>query len=87
MAPAQFVAGWYLGATDASSIDDGFVTEVEACLIESDDLTNTLYDAMEYYIRSETWKLKGRRVKDQERGDDKMKEFIELLKPAMANCG
>ena len=87
LAPAQFVAGWYLGATDSPTLDDGFVTEVEACLTESDDLTNTLYDAMEYYIRSETWILEERKVKDQKRGDDKMKEFIELLKPAMANCG
>ena len=87
LAPAQFAAGWYLGATDSPSIDDSFITEVEACLTESEDLTNTLYDAMEYYIESEKRILKEKKVKDQMKGDDKMKEFIELLKPAMANCG
>ena len=64
LAPAQFVAGWYLGASDSPSIDDGFVTEVEACLTESEYLTNTLYDAMEYYIESEKRILKEKKVKD-----------------------
>ena len=43
--PGYFISGWYYGVTNETKMDD-----ILGCYKESEDLTNTLYDAMEAYI-------------------------------------
>ena len=45
------------------------------CYKESDDLTNTIYDAMEAYIAG-----------DQKTGDEKMKDTKSLYDTALNGC-
>ena len=69
-APAQFIAGWHYGIADKKERDD------LSCFKADDDLTNTLYDAMEAYI-----------VGDHSAGDAKMTATVPLYKEALSGCG
>ena len=45
MAPAQFATGWLYGVTQEDKEYD-----ILSCYTQNEDLTNSLYDAMEAYI-------------------------------------
>ena len=69
-APAQFIAGWHHGISQNKNIDD------LSCFKADDDLTNTLYDAMEAYIAG-----------NHADGDAKMTATVPLYKEALSGCG
>ena len=69
-APSQFVSGWLYGTTLMDKRMD-----IMKCYKVSDDLTNTLYDAMEAYISG-----------DQKTGDAKMKDTKPLYETALKGC-
>ena len=69
-APSQFVSGWLYGTTLKDKRMD-----IMKCYKVSDDLTNTLYDAMEAYISG-----------DQKTGDAKMKDTKPLYETALKGC-
>ena len=69
-APAQFIAGWHYGIAHEKDRDD------LSCFKADDDLTNTLYDAMEAYIAG-----------NHADGDAKMTATVPLYKEALSGCG
>ena len=69
-APAQFIAGWHYGIAHEKERDD------LSCFVADDDLTNTLYDAMEAYIAG-----------NHAEGDAKMTATVPLYKEALSGCG
>ena len=70
-APAQFTAGWYYGIAQKDKRDD-----ILDCFKTDEDLTNTLYNAMEAYIAGDTTS-----------GDAKISETKPLYEKALAGCG
>ena len=72
MAPALFLAGWYYNL----AFNVGESNYIKVCYEPNEDLTNTLYDAMEAYIDG-----------DKATGDAKMGETKPLYKKALSGCG
>ena len=72
MAPAQFFAGWYNGLSKYYDLQPSNILE---CYQPSEDITNTLYDGMEAYLRG-----------DEKTGKEKMDKLFPLYKTAVANC-
>ena len=70
LAPAQFVSGWFYGVTNKDKRD-----YILSCYTVNDDLTNTLYEAMEAYIDG-----------DQKTGDDKMGKTKDFYSDALKKC-
>ena len=71
MAPAQFAAGWYYGIAKEDKRD-----ELLKCFQSDNDLTNTLFDAMEAYIAGDTMA-----------GDAKIEQTKPLYEKSLAGCG
>ena len=70
MAPAKFFAGWYDIVLDQS--DKEYIMN---CYTDNQELTDTLYDAMEAYIAA-----------DYKTGDQKMNAIGTHLNVAMKDC-
>ena len=71
MAPALFLAGWYYNL----AFNVGESNYIKVCYEPNEDLTNTLYDAMEAYIDG-----------DSQTGDAKMAAAKDLYPAALAKC-
>jgi hypothetical protein len=69
-APAQFIAGWFYGIEGEDKRD-----YILGCYKADEDLTNTLYDAMEAYIKG-----------DESTGEDLMKNARPMYKTALQKC-
>ena len=70
MAPGEFISGWHWGIT--GNDERKYIYE---CYVPNEDLTNTLYDGMEAYIKG-----------DIQTADAKMAATKDLYPAALANC-
>ena len=70
MAPALFIAGWYMGITQDEESD-----YIRDCYAPDEDLSNALYDGMEAYMNG-----------DSQTGDAKITAATNMYPAALANC-
>ena len=70
-APAEFIAGWYYGSWAQEDKRDYII----GCYKPNEDLTNTLYDAMEAYIKG-----------DESKAEDLMKKTRPMYEAALQKC-
>ena len=70
MAPALFIAGWYMGITQEDEAE-----YIQDCYEPDEDLTNALYDGMEAYMKG-----------DSQTGKAKIAAATDMYPAALANC-